>query len=265
MSNTTKQFVSDAETLVAEQKNPQSNVSTASTKFISSVGSYISEQESQKLRSAFFKREKEKYNHENFYRAHFFGKDKLQELLTYHSEVVGMRLYYGVDVDSDGTDNKKFVLYPVDKTGKDILMGGKSLDGGVSCPFECPFFEAGTYVPNANETSVSTKFVASVGTYISEQEAQKLRAAFFKKEKEIYNREDFYRAFFFGKDKLQELLNYNSDIVGMRVYYGVDVDSIGTDDKKLVLYPVDKSGNDVLMNGNSLDAGLPCPEFCPIF
>lgn len=262
MSNTTKQFASDAETIVAEQKT---QVSGISTKFVSSVGTYISEQEAQKLRSAFFKREKERYNHEDFYRAHFFGKDKLQELLNYHSEIVGMRLYYGVDVDSDGTDDKKIVLYPVDKTGKDILMGGKSLDGGIPCPTECPFFEAGTFVADPNGTSVSTKFVASVGTYISEQEAQKLRAAFFRKEKEIYNHEDFFRAYFFGKDKLQELLNYNSNIVGMRIYYGVDVDSVDTDDKKIIFYPVDKSGNDILMDGKSLDGGLPCPINCPFF
>lgn len=253
MSNTTKQQPS------------QNNVSTASTKFVSSVGTYISEQESLNLRTAFFKREKERYNHEDFYRAHFFGKDKLMELLNYHNEVVGMRLYYGVDVDSDGTDDKKIMLYPVDETGKDILMGGKSLDGGIPCPSDCPFFEAGNYVTGVTGNSISTKFVASAGTFISEEESQKFKAAFFKKEKGFYNHEDFFRAFFFGKDKLQELLNYNGNIIGMRIYYGVDVNSDGTDDKKIIFYPVDETGNDVLMNGFSLDGGMPCPSECPFF
>jgi hypothetical protein len=140
-------------------------MSNASKKFTSEVGTYISEQEAQKLRDAFFKREKEKHNHEEFTRAYFFGKDKLQELLNYHSDIVGLRIYYGVDLDGDGIDDKKMVLYPVDKHGKDVIMhhkgddgaaltrsaavnadgspiqttgGGTALDGGLPCPVDCP-------------------------------------------------------------------------------------------------------------------------------
>lgn len=133
-------------------------MSNNSKKFHPDAGTYISEQEAQKLRDAFFQREKEKHQHEEFTRAYFFGKDKLQELLNYNSEIVGMRIYYGVDVDGDGIDDKKMVLYPVGKDGKDIVMydkhphsanrsagadittsgAGKALDGGLPCPTDCP-------------------------------------------------------------------------------------------------------------------------------
>jgi hypothetical protein len=135
-------------------------MSNTSKTFHPGAGHYISEQEAQKLRDDFFKKEKERHNHEDFTRAYFFGKDKLQELLNYTDEIIGMRIYYGVDVDGDGIDDKKMVLYPVGKDGKDLLMydqhphsanrsaagsdaaatsgGGKALDGGIPCPTECP-------------------------------------------------------------------------------------------------------------------------------
>ena len=133
-------------------------MSNTSKKFPSDAGHYISEQEALKLREAFFEKEKKHHKHEDFTRAYFFGKDKLQELLNYNSEIVGMRIYYGVDLDGDGIDDKKMVIYPVGKDGKDILMhddhphlanrsaaggptptgGGKALDGGLPCPTNCP-------------------------------------------------------------------------------------------------------------------------------
>lgn len=135
-------------------------MSTTSKKFPPDAGHFISEKEALRLRDAFFKREKEKHNHEDFTRAYFFGKEKLQALLDYSDEIVGMRIYYGVDVDGDGIDDKKMVIYPVGRDGKDVIMfdkhhnaagtrsaadggpeslgSGKALDGGVPCPSDCP-------------------------------------------------------------------------------------------------------------------------------
>jgi hypothetical protein len=131
-------MINTPQTLTAEQ--PQISVGKPSKRFTTEVGTYISEQEALKLRRAYFTKEKEKHNHEEFIRSHFFGKDKLLELLSYHSEIVGMRIYYGVDEEETGMDNKKIVLYPVDKYGKDVLIGDKALDGGIPCPPFCPLF-----------------------------------------------------------------------------------------------------------------------------
>jgi hypothetical protein len=131
----------------------------------------------------------------------------------------------------------------------------------------------------------SKRFPADAGTFISEKEAQKLRDTYFKREKEKHQHEDFTRAYFFGKEKLEALLNYNDEIVGMRIYYGIDVDGDGKDDKKMVIYPVGQDGKDIVMHhkphnaaltrsaaidgnggqgtGTALDGGLPCPQECP--
>ncbi|SFD52991.1 hypothetical protein SAMN05518672_102315 [Chitinophaga sp. CF118] len=138
-------------------------MSNTSNKFPPDAGTFISEKEALKYRDAYFEKEKKRHHHEDFTRAYFFGKEKLEQLLNYNEEIVGMRIYYGVDVDGDGIDDKKMVIYPVGKDGKDVIMydthhqaaatrsadtedtasiattsGGKALDGGVACPVECP-------------------------------------------------------------------------------------------------------------------------------
>jgi hypothetical protein len=144
---------------------------STSKPFPPDAGTYISEEKALKLRDEFFKREKAKHHHEDFTRAYFFGKDKIQELLDYSDEIVGIRIYYGIDIDGDGKDDQKMVIYPVNAAGKDVIMhhkhksevltrgttrsaglslddesadseaatsGGKALDGGLPCPSNCP-------------------------------------------------------------------------------------------------------------------------------
>lgn len=144
-------------------------MSTNSKTFHPEAGTFIPEEDALKLREEYCKREREKHHHDDFTRAYFFGKDKLDEVLNYDNgkdKIVGMRIYYGYDSNGDGIDDKKMVIYPVDKHGKDVIMhhkgdngaaitrsaaasaddpsaaqatgGGMALDGGLPCPTNCP-------------------------------------------------------------------------------------------------------------------------------
>lgn len=146
-------------------------MSTNSKTFHPEAGTFIPEEDALKLREEYCKREREKHHHDDFTRAYFFGKDKLDEVLNYDNgkdKIVGMRIYYGYDSNGDGIDDKKMVIYPVNEDGKDVIMhpqkphaatrsaaasteesessadsatttsGGKALDGGLPCPTYCP-------------------------------------------------------------------------------------------------------------------------------
>jgi len=129
-------------------------------------------------------------------------------------------------------------------------------------------------------------FPADAGDFISKKEAERLRDNYFKKKTKLHGNE-FIQAYFFGKDKLLELLSCQEDIAGLRIYYGDDSDHDGKDDKKMVIYAVDKKGQNILYkkkqktsevnsfmataasrtadddDGGALDNGLPCPADCP--
>jgi len=63
-------------------------------------------------------------------------------------------------------------------------------------------------------------------------------------------------AHYFGKKEVLELLD-QEDCVGMRIYYGLDVDG----KKQLIIVGVNSSEND-LSNGMLLDRSATCPEHC---
>jgi len=129
-------------------------------------------------------------------------------------------------------------------------------------------------------------FPPDAGDFISKKEAERLRDNYFKKKTKKHGNE-FIQAYFFGKDKLLELLSCQEDIAGLRIYYGDDSDNDGRDDKKMVIYAVDKKGQNILYkkkqntsevnsfmataaskkadddDGGALDNGLPCPADCP--
>jgi hypothetical protein len=67
---------------------------------------------------------------------------------------------------------------------------------------------------------------------------------------------DYIKAEYFGKNAILDLLNQDN-CIGMRIYYGLDNNSV----KKLVLVGVDGNGND-LDSGVILDKGFPCPTYC---
>lgn len=63
---------------------------------------------------------------------------------------------------------------------------------------------------------------------------------------------------FFWKDQLIEMLN-NSKAIGMRYYYGLDIN----DSPVLVLTAVDGNGNDLCENKELLmELSAPCPTYC---
>ena len=65
-------------------------------------------------------------------RAHFFGKEKLMQLMEDES-VMGIRIYQGLHQDS-----LKLVLVGTDKDENDITEGeNRILDAGVPCPPSC--------------------------------------------------------------------------------------------------------------------------------
>ncbi|KAA2242485.1 hypothetical protein F0L74_08045 [Chitinophaga agrisoli] len=130
-------------------------------------------------------------------------------------------------------------------------------------------------------TTTKRVFPPDAGEFISLDHADKLINAFHEKETKK-GKKEFTKAYFFGKDKIQELLNCENS-VGIRIYYGADLDGDGIDDKKMVLYAVDKDGKNIPYyppapktagisfnpdpepdgGGKALDGGLQCPQYCP--
>jgi len=129
-------------------------------------------------------------------------------------------------------------------------------------------------------------FPPDAGAFVSKKEAERMRDNYMKRKRKQHGHEDFIQAYFFGKDKILELLSCQEDIAGLRIYYGEDTDNDGIDDRKMVIYAVDKKGQNILYkkkettdansfsasaaskgadddDGGALDAGLPCPASCP--
>lgn len=130
-------------------------------------------------------------------------------------------------------------------------------------------------------------FPPDAGAFISKKEAERLRGNYMSKKKKKHGHDDFIQAYFFGKEKFLELLSCQEDVTGLRIYYGEDTDNDGIEDKKMVIYAVDKNGQNILYKkkkettdansfsasaaaksadddeGGALDGGLPCPASCP--
>ncbi|PUZ20668.1 hypothetical protein GA0116948_11386 [Chitinophaga costaii] len=121
-------------------------------------------------------------------------------------------------------------------------------------------------------------FKPDAGSFISHATAHDLVNNYTKQN--ASQKQTLTRAFFFGAEKVQELLNI-SGAVGIRVYYGLQAnpDLAQPYTKRLVLTAVDKEGYDI--HGNPMDApdpkaavaktisaaflddGVPCPDHCP--
>ncbi|WP_317897097.1 hypothetical protein [Aurantibacillus circumpalustris] len=70
-------------------------------------------------------------NNPNETKAHFFGKNKLMDILNQNG-CVGIRAYYGIDADG----NKQLVFVGADADEKD-LYSGVILDMSAPCPSNC--------------------------------------------------------------------------------------------------------------------------------
>ena len=75
-------------------------------------------------------------SNKNLIRAHFYGRELINELLE-TKDAVGIRIYYGLNDDGE----KELLLYAVDKNGKDIVQKISPqvniLDFGWRCPPYC--------------------------------------------------------------------------------------------------------------------------------
>jgi hypothetical protein len=118
------------------------------SKFNKDAGEFISLEKGAKFTSTFRFEQRQMRKKEVYSIAAFFGSNKINQLLNKNPEAIGIRIYYGLDVDGDGKADNKFVLVAVDEKGNDILPSkdaklGKDdsdqdiLDGGVYCPLDC--------------------------------------------------------------------------------------------------------------------------------
>lgn len=76
-------------------------------------------------------------NPELIIRSHYFGKNKLLEVLE-QNNVFGARIYHGKGANEDGKMVQKIIVVGVDAENNDILNTKKILDFSKPCPTECP-------------------------------------------------------------------------------------------------------------------------------
>jgi hypothetical protein len=67
----------------------------------------------------------------NSTKGHFFGKEKLQEILD-QKDIVGVRIYYGID-----EEGKKQLIIVGATADENDLVTGKILDRSCPCPTIC--------------------------------------------------------------------------------------------------------------------------------
>lgn len=117
------------------------------SKFNKDAGRFISLVKGAQLTEAYRVDQRIAKKHKDPLLAAFFGKTKLETLLSKHG-ASGLRIYYGLDLDKDGKRDKKFVIVAVDEEGNDILPSQNSmnkdapaddiLDTDILCPYDCP-------------------------------------------------------------------------------------------------------------------------------
>lgn len=93
------------------------------------------------------------------------------------------------------------------------------------------------------------EFDGTEGGFISMEEATTMTGAYKR------NNPEAIHGYFFGREKLLELLNQEG-AMGIRIHYGHDADG----NNQLVLLAADRNMNN--MEGLILDLGSPCPAFC---
>lgn len=129
-------------------------------------------------------------------------------------------------------------------------------------------------------TTSSNPFNPAAGSYISHADAHELVKNY--EDQNASKKETVVRGIFFGKDKIDQLINHTEGSVGIRIYYGLEPNpGIGQPfTKKMVIVAVDSEGYDIPGSPNVppdpnkpvsktipvdgyLDDGLPCPQHCP--
>lgn len=118
-------------------------------KFTKESGKFISLTKGAKLTKEYRVDQVERKKHKDPVMSQFFGAEKLQQLLSKEG-AVGIRVYYGLDMDGDGKRDKKFIVVATDENGNDMLTPAtRTLDkdtgprdsdiltSEVLCPFDC--------------------------------------------------------------------------------------------------------------------------------
>ncbi len=122
-----------------------------STPFVRTAGDGIKAKEALE-RTAAYRKDEESRGHKRgeYTESEFFGAETIQELLRQHPGSVGIRFYYGINVnDPDGPNARRLTLVAVDAAGKDIFKGGdlrglkdpgdgEAVGDGINCPRHCP-------------------------------------------------------------------------------------------------------------------------------
>jgi hypothetical protein len=72
-------------------------------------------------------------------KAHFFGKNKIDEVMA-QSGCIGIRIWYGIGPNDEDEMAPQLYIVGVDVNGNDILPTGqeKVLDASMPCPKYCP-------------------------------------------------------------------------------------------------------------------------------
>ena len=132
----------------------------------------------------------------------------------------------------------------------------------------------------------NNKFSSNVGQFLSITKCNEWRDKHAENQK-TQGKE--INSIYFGKDNIQHLLNIEN-AVGIRIYCGIEVDETGKEIEKMIIFPVDKDGNDILIKPfnfdfeqanltvssvedeaikneedtelGALDGGWPCPPYC---
>lgn len=92
-------------------------------------------------------------------------------------------------------------------------------------------------------------YSTTTGEFITEEEAAAMTALYRTKNPSKV------RAYFLGKDKLQQLMD-QEDVVGLRIYNGINSEG----KQQVVVVGAKSNGNDVLTL--ILDRSLECPSAC---
>jgi len=98
-------------------------------------GSYITQANAKTLGDNYVN--SRRYEDSGECKAHYFGKDKLNAVLS-QSGCVGLRIYYGTKIESPTVEKPELIIVGVDSDGNDLLDEDLIVDVSLPCPTLCP-------------------------------------------------------------------------------------------------------------------------------
>lgn len=100
-----------------------------------SEGAYIAKSQAQTYGSNYVN--SDRYDATGQYKAHYFGENKLNDILD-QDGCVGLRIYYGTKIEGTTIEKPELIIVGVDSNGNDILDEDLILDASMPCPPNCP-------------------------------------------------------------------------------------------------------------------------------